>query len=53
MNSDAIGTAAVLALVELALVGIFAEIQGLKYLGVLIILGAFNALCLHIGGKAR
>lgn len=52
MSVDFIVSSFVLAAIELRLISIFAKIQGLSYIAVLVVLAAFNAFSINVGADA-
>lgn len=52
MSVDFIVSSFVLAAIELVLISIFAKIQGLSYIAVLVVLAAFNAFSINVGADA-
>lgn len=52
MSSDFIVSSVVMAAIELGLISIFAKMQGLSYVAVLVVLAAFNAFSIKVGADA-
>jgi hypothetical protein len=52
MSSDSIVSLVVLAGFELGLISIFADMQGLAYVAVFVVLAAFNAFSIKVGADA-